>query len=160
MNANRDVETFARTRWIAGALAALLLISGGVLGLRAPAEAADVVVYKSPSCGCCGAWVAHLEENGFTVESRNRDDMALVKDEMGVPTPLRSCHTATVEGYVIEGHVPADDIARMLKERPAIKGLAVAGMPMGSPGMEGPRKDPYEVTAFETDGTTSVYERH
>ena len=160
MNAKRDTTSLNQGRWIAAALATLLLITAGVLVARAPVEAADVVVYKSPTCGCCSAWVDHLKENGFSVESHNRNDMTTVKDNMGVPGRLRSCHTAKVGDYVIEGHVPAKEITRLLKQRPAIRGLAVGGMPMGSPGMEGPRKDPYEVTAFEADGDTSVYARY
>lgn len=147
-------------RWTIGAFAALALALGILLTTRAPAEAADVVVYKSSTCGCCSAWIDHLKENGFTVEAHDRQDMGAVKDEHGVPARLRSCHTARVGDYVIEGHVPAREITRLLKERPAIKGLSVGGMPMGSPGMEGPRKDPYDVTAFEEDGDTSVFQRY
>ena len=145
---------------VIGLLAVLLLFAAGYSAVRQPATAAEVTVYKSPTCGCCSAWIDHLERNGFTVRSRDHRDVTPVKDELGVPGRLRSCHTAVVDGYVIEGHVPADDIARLLQERPAIRGLAVAGMPMGSPGMEGPRKDAYEVTASEADGDTSVYARH
>ena len=145
---------------IGTAVVAALYLLGGALTGRPAAEAADVVVYKSPTCGCCNAWIDHLKENGFTVEAHDRQEMTAVKDANGVPTRLRSCHTARVGDYVIEGHVPAREITRLLKERPPIKGLAVGGMPMGSPGMEGPRKDPYDVTAFGEDGTTSVYQQY
>jgi hypothetical protein len=143
-----------------------LLISAGVVGAgslllgQKSAHAADVVVYKSPTCGCCKKWVSHLEQNGYTVEVHNesRNTLSSIKAEMGVPDSLQSCHTAKIGGYVIEGHVPADVIARLLKEKPQIKGLAVPGMPMGSPGMEGPRKDSYDILALEESGKTSIYE--
>jgi len=121
------------------------------------AEGIDIVVYKSPTCGCCSAWVDHLNENGFTVRSHNKQNIDQVKNMMGVPKNLRSCHTAKVGGYLIEGHVPAESIKRMLTEKPQIQGLAVPGMPMGSPGMEGPRIDPYDVVSFGGDGL-QVYE--
>jgi hypothetical protein len=142
-----------------------LLIGVGVVGAgslllgQKSAHAADVVVYKSPTCGCCKKWVSHLEKNGYTVEVHNesRNKLSSIKGEMGVPRDLQSCHTAKIGGYVIEGHVPADVIARLLKEKPQIKGLAVPGMPMGSPGMEGPRKDSYDILALEENGKTSIF---
>ncbi len=145
-----------------GKLAAWLLVgitfvSGGILFNQKTAAAADIVVYKSPTCGCCKHWVSHLKENGFTVEVHNRRNMNPIKSELGVPGNLQSCHTAKVGGYVVEGHVPADDIVRLLKEKPPVKGLAVPGMPMGSPGMEGPRKDAYDVVTFKANGKTSVF---
>jgi hypothetical protein len=123
------------------------------------ASAADLVVYKSPSCGCCKKWVQHMQENGFSVEVHEQYNVTPKKDEYGVPRRLRSCHTAKVGGYVVEGHVPADVVKRLLEEKPTITGVAVPGMPMGSPGMEGPRKDPYEVIAFREDGGARVYAR-
>ncbi|MCU7815730.1 MAG: DUF411 domain-containing protein [Candidatus Thiodiazotropha sp. (ex Rostrolucina anterorostrata)] len=120
-------------------------------------NAADIVVYKSPTCGCCSAWIKHLQKNGFSVEMHDRKNMQLVKNSLGVPNHLQSCHTALVGGYIVEGHVPADDITRLLKEKPAVKGVTVPGMPMGSPGMEGPRKDKYDVLTFEKNGKTRVY---
>ena len=115
------------------------------------------MVYKSPTCGCCKDWVSHLKENGFTVEVHNHRNLNPIKDEMGVPRHMQSCHTAKVGSYVIEGHVPADVVARLLKEKPDIEGLAMPGMPMGSPGMEGPRKDKYDILTLEKSGRTSVY---
>lgn len=123
------------------------------------AEATQAVVYKSPTCGCCKGWVKHLRENGYQVDARDMRSVQPVKDAMGVPPRLRSCHTAIVDGYVIEGHVPADALARLLRERPTIKGLSVPGMVMGTPGMEGPRQDPYTIIAFDDDGSTYVFER-
>jgi len=119
----------------------------------------QVTVYKTPTCGCCQAWVDHLRENGFSVVERDSADLAPVKAAHGVPGALESCHTAVVDGYVIEGHVPADLIAKLLAERPEIAGLAVPGMPAGSPGMEGSYKEAYDVLAFQKDGRTTVYAR-
>jgi hypothetical protein len=125
-----------------------------------PAPDADVIqVYKSPTCGCCGDWVEHLREHGFEVEVVDRPNMAAVKSELGLPGDMASCHTAIIAGYLVEGHVPAPDIQRMLAERPEVAGLAVPGMPVGSPGMEveGRPADAYDVLAFDRQGTTSVW---
>lgn len=136
--------SFFRSR---AAIASALLL--GACGQAA--QAAELVMFRDPSCDCCEEWAKHVR-SGLEQEVRVRDDrpMAEVKAEMGVPGDLRSCHTMEVEGYVIEGHVPAREIARLLAERPAdVKGLAVAGMPIGSPGMEmGDRTQPYQVVAF------------
>lgn len=125
-----------------------------------PPEAREVTVYKTPSCGCCSLWAEHLAEAGFRVRVEERVELIPVKREHGVPLDLASCHTAVVDGYVLEGHVPAADVTRLLSERPDVEGLAVPGMPMGSPGMEGPRKDDYEVIAFDADGNREVFARH
>jgi hypothetical protein len=119
-----------------------------------------IAVYKSATCGCCQGWVEHLRGSGFAVTAHDVDDLAGVKTTNNVPSRLQSCHTAVVGGYVIEGHVPADVIQRLLKERPAIAGLAVPGMPVGSPGMEvpGAPRDPYNVVSFDKQGTVAVYE--
>ena len=117
-------------------------------------------VFKSPTCGCCENWVKHLRASGFAPTATNLDDMTAVKTKYHVPPALQSCHTAIVGGYVIEGHVPAADIKRLLKERPAIVGLAVPGMVTGSPGMEGPNPKPYDVIAFDKQGKTRVFATH
>jgi len=143
-----------------GLLGAAILIVSATLLWQQPTEAADITVYKSPSCGCCGKWVEHLEANGFTVKVNNQRDMRPVKQHYGIDGKLQSCHTGVVDGYLIEGHVPAEDIQRLLRERPAVRGLAVPGMPMGSPGMEGPRKDNYDVLAFDDEGKTSHFSSH
>jgi hypothetical protein len=118
-------------------------------------------VYASPTCGCCSLWVDHLEERGFEVETVYRDDMVAVKQNFGVKDRLASCHTGVVNGYVIEGHVPAEDIRRLLAETPEVRGLAVPGMPIGSPGMEmGDRIDPYDVLTFDAAGATTVWASH
>ena len=135
------------------------LIFQGVLSRSASAEE-TITVYKSPTCGCCKKWVSHLEKNGFTVISKNTSNVNQYKKKAGLKPGLASCHTAFVDGYAIEGHVPANDIKRLLKERPDVKGLTVPGMPMGSPGMEGPRKDRYSVLTFDESGKTTVYSSH
>ncbi|MCU0621531.1 MAG: DUF411 domain-containing protein [Gemmatimonadales bacterium] len=116
-----------------------------------------VTVYKSPSCGCCKAWMDHLQQNGFRVVGKDMDNVQPVKDDLGVPSSLGSCHTAVVDGYVLEGHVPAREVHRLLKERPKVIGLSVPGMPMGSPGMDGDRKDKYDVVAFDAKGRRTAF---
>lgn len=122
--------------------------------------AAEVIVYKSQTCGCCKKWVQHMRSNGFTVKAHNVKSLVPYKIKYGVTRQLASCHTAVVDGYTIEGHVPAADVKRLLKEKPKVIGLAVPGMPMGSPGMEGHRKDNYVVVSFDAAGNTGVYARH
>ena len=122
-----------------------------------PVEASQVTIYKSPTCGCCTKWVSYLERQGFETEVVSTTDLASVHAENGVPHALGSCHTAVVEGYVLEGHVPAAEIERLLRERPAVVGLAVPGMRAGSPGMEGPVRQRYDVLAFQKDGAYVVF---
>jgi hypothetical protein len=143
-------------------------LSGAVLLALRPAESAAepapiaITVYKDPSCGCCTKWVSHLQASGFAPDVRDRPDMDTLKESLGVPTALRSCHTAVAGKYVIEGHVPAADVKRLLAVKPAgTLGLAVPGMPAGSPGMEmGHRHDRYDVIAFGAKGSTSVFAQH
>jgi hypothetical protein len=138
--------------------AVVLGLTAACLGSLLPARAATpVTVYKDPNCGCCGGWAAHLRKAGFAVTERPTDDLAGVKAKAGVPDALQSCHTAFVDGFVIEGHVPAEAVQRLLRERPAVAGLAVPGMPVGSPGMEGPNPEPYDVIAFTKEGGRSVF---
>lgn len=133
-----------------------------------PAERVDglalpiVDVYKTPTCGCCSEWVEHLRGHGFTVRTTDMEDLAALKAGHHVPRHVQSCHTALVDGYVVEGHVPAAEVRRLLTERPAIAGIAVAGMPIGSPGMEVPGADvhPYEVVAFDKSGSTRMFARY
>lgn len=121
-----------------------------------------VLVHKSPTCGCCGAWVEHMQRAGFTVQVDEREDLEPIRKQLGVPYAKGSCHTAEVDGYVVEGHVPADDVKRLLKERPEAKGLVLPGMPLGSPGMESPdgRVQPYTVELIEMNGTTRPFAHH
>ncbi len=122
-------------------------------------NATEVTVYKNPSCVCCTKWVEHLRANGFDVRAVDASDLAQIKGRYGVPSELATCHTAIVDGYVVGGHVPADVIQRLLKERPTVAGIAVPGMPVGSPGMEGPYPAPYTVLTFDRDGATPIYTR-
>jgi hypothetical protein len=121
-----------------------------------------LVVHKSPYCGCCMKWVDHMDAHGFQVEVQNAGDMGPVKERVGVPPGKGSCHTGEIAGYFIEGHVPAEDVQRLLAERPDARGLTVPGMPAGSPGMEVPDGvvQPYEVLLVAKDGTTTVWSRH
>lgn len=135
-----------------------ILAALALLGAFTGSLASELItVYKSPTCGCCSAWIEHLEQNGFAVKAYNSDRMGEIKQALGVAPRHASCHTAEIDGYVIEGHVPADQIRRLLRERPEMAGLSVPGMPMGSPGMEGPRKDPYQVLLFDRTGNSRVY---
>ncbi len=127
--------------------------------LRPNSQGPEMVVYKSPTCGCCTKWVEHMENAGFKVESRNMQDMSSIKKQLGVPRSASSCHTAVVDGYVIEGHVPVLYVQKLLEEKPDIPGIAVPGMPIGSPGMEGPNPEAYEVVTFSEEAITGVYAR-
>lgn len=117
----------------------------------------EITVYKSPACDCCKKWMNHLKKNGFKVKAYDVKDVRPIKRRSGVRPEQASCHTALIGDYVIEGHVPAKDIKRLLKEKPKIKGLTVPGMVVGSPGMEGPRKDPYKVLTITESGPGKVY---
>ena len=117
-----------------------------------------IEVYRSPSCGCCSKWIAHLKENQFDVKDHVTNDVQVIKDKYGVPEKMASCHTALVNGYVVEGHVPAADIKKLLKLKPAVIGISVPGMPAGTPGMEmGGRKDPYKVVSFDKEKKYQVF---
>lgn len=143
-----------------GALAiAVRSLAGTSPASASSAAKPEVMVWKSPTCGCCGGWVDHMRAAGFPVTVQEVDDVEPVKTRLGVPARLQSCHTALVGGYALEGHVPADSVQRLLRERPAAVGLAVPGMPQGSPGMETGVKDPYDVVLFGGAGGDSVYER-
>jgi len=146
--------------------AAGLLVAGALLVISFRSSDADIGdpelhVYKTPTCGCCGKWVDHMKEAGFKVRVEDVDVEELwggVKVRHGVPRELSTCHTTVVGDYVIEGHVPAGVVKRFLEEAPEVKGISVPGMPMGSPGMEGPNPQPYVVIAFDGEGNRTVYE--
>lgn len=169
-------------RWLVGGGAALLVLAGvsAVLLARSAANDASsgsavanamvasagstqemplVTLYKNPTCACCADWAEHMGASGFRVDVKEDANLAAVRDELGVPFRLGSCHTAVVHGYPIEGHVPADLVRTLLAERPEIAGLAVPGMPPGVPGMPdpGPGRAPYEILAFQADGSTHVF---
>jgi hypothetical protein len=135
----------------------VFLVSTGTAWAQA---ATQVEVLKSPSCGCCGKWIEHLQQNGFLVSTREMNDIPAARKKLGMPDRLGSCHTARVGDYVIEGHVPAADIQRLLKEKPKALGLSVPAMPPGSPGMETAKPVPYETLLVQADGSTRVFARH
>jgi hypothetical protein len=134
-----------------------LLIAAVPTAAQQPPAAVDV--YKTPTCGCCSKWVAHMRANGFTVKTTDVESTGPIQGRHAVPTEVRSCHTALVGGYVLEGHVPAAEVKRLLKERPRIAGIAVPGMPAGSPGMEmdGVDAQPYHVVSFDRTGRVNVF---
>lgn len=142
------------------ALVAALFLSQAVAA-QTPKAAQTMEVFKSPTCGCCSKWVDHVREGGFTVKVTEMSDEALstLKDKHGVPRTAQSCHTGLVGGYVVEGHVPVTEVHRLLKERPAVAGIAVGGMPTGSPGMEVPGQRPqtYNVVTFDKQGAVKVF---
>lgn len=144
------------------AILSLAVVLAGYAPIVGQQPQPTVEVYKSATCGCCSKWVEHLKNNGFTVRTTNREDLTELKASHHVPQRVRSCHTAVVSGYVVEGHVPASDVQKLIKERPAILGLAVPGMPIGSPGMEMPGRgvQPFDVIAFDKDGQTRVFASH
>src|SRR5688500_5502973 len=152
---NRLVKTFTL-----GALFLALALTTGAArpsAVGAPGKDPVITVYKDPNCGCCKSWIEHLVKHGYRVEAKDTSEMTEIKRTLGVPEALSSCHTAVVSGYLIEGHVPARDIARLLKKKPKVAGLAVPGMPMGSPGMEGPRTQHYQVLSFDKAGKKKVF---
>lgn len=155
------MSAFSRRSFVAVLPFIFVACSGQAGGARESAstkKASSLTVYKTPSCGCCNAWVEHVKASGFDVRTIEVADTAPVAAQYAVPRALRSCHTAVVEGYAIEGHVPAREIRRLLEERPDIAGLAVPGMPIGSPGMEmGNRRDSYQVIAFNQNGQGRVF---
>lgn len=137
-----------------------LLLSGALLGAGTVAADPTITVYKTPTCGCCTKWVEHLRANGLAVETTDLEDLRAIKSMSGIAPEQASCHTARVDGYVIEGHVPASDIKRLLAERPTAIGLTVPGMPLGSPGMEHPNPQHYEVLLLDEAGSTRVFAEH
>jgi len=140
----------------------MALVVLGTIGWNLARESrADIVVYKSSTCECCARWVANLQQHGFTVYVVTDEERARTRARFGVPGRLAACHTARIGKYTIEGHVPAEAIQRLMKERPPVAGLSVPGMPIGSPGMEqGDRHDAYAVLAFDAKGRTRMFEQH
>lgn len=135
-----------------------------LLTITTTAQAANLpeaTVYRDPACTCCGGWMKHMQAQGFTVKNVPTADMMTFKHEQGVTDNLASCHTAIIDGYVVEGHVPGDDIKQLLAQKPNVKGIAVPGMPVGTPGMEmGNKKDSYAVISFDKQGQTKVFKQH
>jgi hypothetical protein len=145
---------------LAGAATVIARRASAAVPLGRGVARPPVTVYKDASCGCCKKWVEHMQASGFTVTAHDNADMDALKDHYGVPSGVRSCHTALVGSYVVEGHVPATDVDRLLKEQPKVAGLAVPGMVMGSPGMDGPTSKPYAVLAFQKTGATTTFASH
>ena len=159
MSMSISMSTYSRRR--------VLVMSAIALGSHTLATAAapriPVQVWKDPNCGCCKDWITHMEQNGFRVTVHDQGNNA-ARSRLGLPKKYASCHTALVQGYVLEGHVPAADVQRLLKEKPVGLGLAVPGMPIGSPGMDGPeyggRRDPYDVLLIQRDATSTVFKTY
>jgi hypothetical protein len=148
-------------RSVHAVLVAALALGAPVLhAQQKPGAKPHLTVYKSPTCGCCANWVTYMEANGFTSAVTNMPDVTPIKIKHNLPPRLASCHTTLVGGYVIEGHVPVEDVRRLLKEKPAVVGLAAPGMPAGSPGMDVPNSPPYDVLAFDQAGATRVFATH
>lgn len=148
------------------ATTAVLALSATAGAFAQPASKPTLEVWKSPTCGCCKDWVSHMASSGFSVTVHEVDEAnkSALRQRLGLAEKYGSCHTAKVGGYVVEGHVPASDVKRLLKERPSAIGLAAPGMPIGSPGMDGPvyggKKDPFDVLLVQRDGTSTVYQSH
>lgn len=144
-------------RTVLGSLASLI----SAAAFAKPAKPATLTIYKSPYCGCCSGWVAHVKASGIAVRVRDMEDVTPVAKRLGVPDTLRSCHTGEIAGYFVEGHVPASDIRKLLRDRPKARGIAVPGMPTGSPGMEQVgRGDAYDTVQVDHEGTVSIFARH
>ncbi len=144
-------------------LVGFLMFAG--LSASLPAEEVskpvEMTIYRSPTCGCCENWLEHVKQSGINIKDVVSDDMQAIKEKYGVPDKLASCHTAIVDSYVIEGHVPASDIQKLLQTKPKVVGIAAPGMPMGSPGMEmGGQKQDYKVMSFDKDGKFEVFAEH
>jgi hypothetical protein len=140
----------------------LLLTAAMAAGAGAQKPPLTVEVFKTATCGCCAKWVEHLRQSGFSTKATDlsQEDLNALKAKHNVPRALHSCHTATVGGYVVEGHIPAVTVQKLLKEKPAVAGIAVPGMPAGSPGMEGPHPQAYDVLTFDKHGATKVFATH
>ena len=145
-------------RIVAIAIIVFAFAGGWLYAGRTPlANGTKVAMFQNPACGCCSKWAAHMENNGFTVETHKTDQLNSIKEREGVTPETAGCHTSMVDGYLVEGHVPAREVARLISERPNVKGITVPGMPMGSPGMEGGRTDRYEVLTIDHEGNTAVF---
>ena len=155
---HQDITSSSRRRFLGA-----LTLGGLTLPFASLAEAPRIKVWKSPTCGCCKVWIRYLEDNGFEVESFDTGNSD-ARERLGMPARFGSCHTGLIEGYVVEGHVPAREILRLIDEKPQAIGITVPAMPRGSPGMDGPAyrgvKDPYDVLLISTDGTPSVYQSY
>ncbi len=142
-------------------VAAAIIWLAGATDAEANSKASEITVYRNPSCSCCGGWIAHLTAQGFQPRNVLTSDMNALKEQYGVPNDLASCHTAVINGYVIEGHVPANDIKRLIAEKLDVAGIAVPGMPIGTPGMEsGNVQEPFTVFSFDEQGNAEAFNHH
>lgn len=163
VTSNDTPSPLSRRAWLQRASVALgAIVVAPLTGVSLAAAVRDdqpraMTVYKSPTCGCCSAWIEHVQKAGFTCTVRDLPDLTEVKASFGIPRALESCHTAQIGGYLVEGHVPADLIQKLLRDKPVARGLAVPGMPIGSPGMEGGTPERYQVLLFDKAGTTRVF---
>lgn len=146
-----------RRQWM---LKVTALAVAGIAGRAGATVLPEMLVHKSPTCGCCTDWVKHLRASGFTVNTVEASDLEAIRKRFGVPDRLAACHTAVIGGYVVEGHVPASAVKRLLAEKPGVIGISVPGMPNGSPGMEGPKSEPFSVLAFDERGRANVFESY
>ena len=167
---------FSKTTFVSVSLAVTVVITSSIglascSGNTSETQAADMIeqaalvseltVYRSPTCGCCGKWIAYMEAQGFRIKDEITEEMDVIKEQYGVPQTMASCHTTVANGYVIEGHIPAVDVARLMTEKPDISGIAVPGMPIGSPGMEsGDYIEPYTVFSFNASGEIASFAEH
>ena len=158
----KNIENFLRYTFFSalGFLLIAIVVTQYTQNGQSFAEDSVITVYKSPTCGCCKNWITHLEENGFKVKAIDSNNLSTIKNQAGIPAGAGSCHTAFIDNYVIEGHVPANDIKKLLMEKRAVAGLTVPGMPMGSPGMEGGRVDQYSVYEFDKQGKLNVVNKY
>jgi hypothetical protein len=155
------MQTHDKQRHVVRGLVALFGLVAALGAGSALATDDEIAMFKDPNCGCCTKWADHMRENGFTVQEISSRDMARVKGDAGVPRTLGSCHTAKVGNYIVEGHVPAADVRRLLAEQPPVVGISAPGMPLGSPGMEGPYESQrYDVVSFDADGNVAVFASH
>lgn len=137
-----------------------LVALAGIVNVSLAAGLPEIEVWKDPNCGCCSKWISHLRKSGFPVTAHETASVGAVRAKLGMPHQYAACHSARVGKYVVEGHVPASDIKRLLADQPDAIGIAVPGMPMGSPGMEGPYSDPYQTLLVDRSGDASVFANH
>jgi len=140
--------------------AGIVLMRYGIPGITKPSVALagqEIEIHKTPTCGCCGNYVGYAERFGLNTQVKNHDDLSPIKDQFGIPLELQSCHTSVIGGYVVEGHIPLEVVEKLLTEKPEIKGIAMPGMPAGSPGMPGTKTGPFEIHELRNDGSTSIY---
>lgn len=159
----RTTKNGTRTLWLSIATVLLLAVGVGWSLWQKKEPTIPIMVYKSPTCECCNGWITHLRNHGFAVTVKDLDDTTAIKKELGIPDRLASCHTGLLGDYLVEGHVPAQDLHRLLRERPAVRGITTSpGMPVGSPGMEipGQKPDRYDVVTFTKDGKTQVFSQY